>query len=68
MRGAAVGWLVGFALDPYFTKFRYELPILPAVAVGLCLLVERAGAWNARRRSAAMHGPAVAAGLPPSAA
>jgi hypothetical protein len=52
MRGAAFGWLVLFALDPDFSGFRYELTILPSVAVGLCLLAENAARWYAHQRSA----------------
>ena len=38
MRWAALGWLVVFALDPDSSGFRYELTLLPCVAVGVCLL------------------------------
>lgn len=51
MRGAAVGWLVVFALDPVVTGFRYELGLLVPVAVGLCSLVEHLLRLRARRGS-----------------
>jgi hypothetical protein len=43
MRGAALGWLLVFALDPVYTGFRYELGLLTPAAVGLCALVEYLG-------------------------
>jgi hypothetical protein len=52
MRGAALGWLVVFALDPDFSVFRYELTLLPAVAVGLCALAEYVVQSRGRRRTA----------------
>jgi hypothetical protein len=52
MRGAAFGWLILFALDPDFSGFRYELTILPSVAVGLCSLAEYAVRWFGRQASA----------------
>jgi hypothetical protein len=40
MRGATLGWLIVFVLDPVYTGFRYELGLLPGAAVGLCELLE----------------------------
>jgi hypothetical protein len=45
MRGSVIGWVLLFALDPDFSEFRYELTIVPAVAVGLCLLISYAAEW-----------------------
>jgi hypothetical protein len=52
MRGAALGWLIVFAIDPVYTGFRYELTILPSAAVGLCSLVEYVGQRYVQRRPA----------------
>lgn len=52
MRGAALGWLVVFVLDPDFTVFRYELTLLPSVAAGLCALAEHVVEGRGRRRTA----------------
>jgi hypothetical protein len=62
MRGAAFGWLIVFAIDPVYTGFRYELTLLPAVAVGLCSLLEHVGRRYAHQRSASA--PAIAAAAP----
>jgi hypothetical protein len=53
MRGATLGWLLVFLLDPVVTGFRYELGLLPPVAVGLCALVWYGAARYAQRRSLA---------------
>jgi hypothetical protein len=53
MRGATLGWLLVFLLDPVVTGFRYELGLLPAVAVGLCSLVRYVGVRYAERRTPA---------------
>jgi len=52
MRGAALGCLVIFALDPDYSGFRYELTIVPSAAVGLCILAERVAYRYTRRRTA----------------
>jgi hypothetical protein len=41
MRGWALGWPILFLVNPVYSGFRYEIALLPAAAVGLCLLVER---------------------------
>jgi hypothetical protein len=66
MRGAALGWLIVFAIDPVYTGFRYELTVLAPAAVGLCALVEHVRSRYARQRSASAPGPelAAAAGTP----
>jgi hypothetical protein len=51
-RGATLGWLIVFAIDPVYTGFRYELMLLPGAAVGLCLLVAQLSRWHTHRRSA----------------
>jgi hypothetical protein len=60
MRGATLGWLLVFALDPVDTRFRYELGLLAPAAVGLCALVELLGRKYVRRESLASHEPAIA--------
>ncbi len=62
MRGAALGWLILFAIDPVYTGFRYELTIIAPAAVGLCLLVEHAGRRYVRQRTATTSEIATAAG------
>jgi hypothetical protein len=52
MRGAILGWLLVFALDPVYTGFRYELGLLPPAAVGVCGLVERFGGKHVRSAEA----------------
>jgi hypothetical protein len=54
MRGATLGWLLVFALDPVYTGFRYELGLLAPAAVGVCGLVERVAVRHARE----LPGPA----------
>jgi hypothetical protein len=53
MRGATLGWLIVFLLDPVVTGFRYELGLLPPVAVGLCSLARHVGVRYAERRAPA---------------
>jgi hypothetical protein len=55
MRGATLGWLLVFALDPVDTGFRYELGLLAPAAVGLCALAERLGGTRVRHESSAPH-------------
>ena len=52
MRGAALGCLAVFALDPDFSGFRYELTLLPPTAAGLCALAEYAAGWYRGRGAA----------------
>jgi hypothetical protein len=40
MRGWALGWPILFLINPVYSGFRYEMAILPAAAVGICLLFE----------------------------
>ncbi len=51
MRGAALGWLLVFALDPAYTGFRYELGLLAPAAVGVCALLEYLGEGLSSPRS-----------------
>jgi hypothetical protein len=60
MRGATVGWLVVFAVDPVVTGFRYELGLLAPVAVGLCSLADHLLSARADRRSLRAKEAAVA--------
>jgi hypothetical protein len=63
MRGATLGWLVVFVLDPVVTGFRYELGLLPPAAAGLCALVGYLGdRYASRRGSPTRTEAAVAAG------
>jgi hypothetical protein len=68
MRGWALGWPILFLVNPVYSGFRYEIAILPAAAVGLCMLIEhladRSQAWARRRtrRSAPQAVPAGRAG------
>ncbi len=41
MRGWALGWPILFLVNPVYSGFRYEIAILPAAAVGICMLIER---------------------------
>jgi hypothetical protein len=40
MRGWALGWPILFLINPVYSGFRYEIAILPAAAVGICMLIE----------------------------
>ena len=40
LRGWALGWPILFLVNPVYSGFRYEIAILPAAAVGLCMLIE----------------------------
>lgn len=40
MRGWALGWPILFLVNPVYSGFRYEIAILPAAAVGICMLSE----------------------------
>lgn len=40
MRGWALGWPILFLVNPVYSGFRYEIAILPAAAVGICMLIE----------------------------
>jgi hypothetical protein len=63
-RGATLGWLIVFAIDPVYTAFRYEIMLLPATAVGLCLLVVQVGEWHTSRGSATMSEVPAVVGSP----
>jgi hypothetical protein len=64
MRGAVLGWLIVFAIDPVYTGFRYELTILAPAAVGLCSLVEHLRKRSTRQQSATPPKLAAIAGAP----
>ena len=40
MRGWALGWPILFLVNPVYSGLRYEIAILPAAAVGICMLIE----------------------------
>jgi hypothetical protein len=50
MRGWALGWPILFLINPVYSGFRYEIAILPAAAVGLCMFIEWLGDRVARRQ------------------
>jgi hypothetical protein len=54
-----VGYLTLLALGPTYSAFRYELVLIPSVAAGLALGVERA-AWPLARSIAIPHKPVAA--------
>jgi hypothetical protein len=58
MRGAALGWLVLFVLNPGQSGFRYELPLLPIAATGLCVFGQRLAQRFVGRRPALVPGAA----------
>lgn len=60
MRGWALGWPILFLVNPVYSGFRYEIAILPAAAVGLCMLIEHLAERLGRRRADA-HAPVRAA-------
>ncbi len=77
IKGLALGYLLLLALGPSYSVFRYELVLVPLVAAGLALGVDRAVAyaqeWLARRAAepstavagatfAVANGPGLAAG------
>jgi hypothetical protein len=71
MRGWALGWPILFLVNPVYSGFRYEIAILPAAAVGICMLIEDLTTRVRRQRAAVSprrHASSTPRGLVPTTA